>query len=187
MSVCNPCGGGIRSGAQITFFARSQHYEIGDYYVYPGFFSMIATYSPSDSILNISGDGSSDPTGTISAQIGFVVRSLPYPSSTQNGLPDTGTFLLDMQTVPSQFWQDTVKINPHVLEGGASVQLRPDTDKNGIEYTYSTDEKHTGMLRITSIDTVNNLFSGTFSFWVIDTLTSDTVRIDSGVISKMRL
>lgn len=147
---------------------------------------MIARYDPSDSTFTIYGDGG-DSTGNIGAQISFVLRDLPYPSKTQYGLPDTGTFLLDL-TVPLVF---LVAIDSPPLEGSASVALWPDTVGNLTNYTWFTDSMHTGTLKITEVDTVNNLFSGTFNFLAVDTSKgssmADTVRIDSGIISKMRL
>ena len=113
--------------------------------------------------------------------------ALPYPSTTQYGLPDTGSYLLDL-IVPLVF---RVKIDCPPLEGSAQIIIWPDTVWDLTDYTWFTDSKHTGTLRITEVDTINRLFSGTFNFLAIDTTKgssmSDTVRVDSGIIYKMRL
>ena len=189
-TVCNPCGGGKQSDAQITFSARGQDFLIGDYFVYPTAFSMIARYHPSDSILTIYADGGVGAQSA-SVRMGFVVHMLPYPLPSQYGLPDTGSVLLDLLTIPSESWLDTTEVIPPLSEGGASIAFWSDTNKSGFEKIYSTDSKHIGTLHITHVDAASNAISGTFSFLAIDTTRggsiADTVHVGSGVISKLRL
>jgi len=176
--VCNPCGGGKQSDAQVTFSARGQHYVIADYSIYPAGSSMNAWYYPYDSTLKIMVYGPLAP-GSNDVRLSFFVRALPYRSQAQYGLPDTGTFLLNLEVT-----LDSSLFCPP-LEGSASVTLW--SDSNPTDHTWFTDSKHTGTLRITQIDTVNNLFSGTFNFLAVDTSMADTVRIDNGVIYIMRI
>ncbi len=175
--------GGKVGDAQITFSAQGHHYVIYDYEG-EALSTMQVGYWSSDSLFMISGEGG-DGAGS-SAQISFVVRSLPYISKFVYDLPDTGTFSLDLTLqAPSN---SLIKINCPLLQGSASVALWPDTVGVLTDYTWFTDMKHTGILTITDLDTVNNLISGKFSFLAIDTSQgssmADTVHIDSGIIYK---
>lgn len=190
--VCDECGG-KESDAQITFLVGGQQIIIDDYGGSTIPETMTAAYTPSDSMLYLTGQGNGGygdvaPPGS---RIFFLFRCLPFPSVTQFGLPDTGTILLNLQITPPEFGLDTEKLNSQGLNGGAILTLFSYSGANLIVHTWCTDLKHTGTLKITDVDTIHKLFSGTFNFVAIDTAAgssmADTVSIDNGVISKMRL
>ena len=151
------------SDAYIAFAARGQHVFIID----SGGFEaarMVAAYSRSDSMFSVMGR-----TGDI--MLSFVFRAQL----------DTGITSLDLPTI--LFYYDSVRTIPLRFHGNATVYF-PDG-------SWSTDSLHKGTIKITQFDSSNGTFSGAFSFSAIDTLRgsplSDTIRIDSGVISKMRI
>jgi hypothetical protein len=164
---CPDCGSSIVSDAQITFLAQGREYRIVDREG-PTIIRMSASYNNSDSSLNIFGQGDD-------GIIAFAGSTLPFPSK-QYGLPDTGSLLLDLTN--SVFLYPNGR-SSSLLAGGALVTIAGTN--------FYTDSKHTGFLRITNVDTLYHVFSGTFNFLAFDTIHGDTLRIDSGIISKMRI
>jgi len=151
---------------------------------------MIASYSPPDSTIGLFGSGFGD-SNTYSGWLIFRFRCSPNQTHSGYIFPDTGTHLLDLPTMGAGEVYDSVKFDLSRFEGNATISWTSLTNNRFYDTTYSTDSFHSGSLRITEIDTINNLLSGTFNFLAIDTVKGssmgDTVRIDSGVIYKMRL
>ena len=155
----------LLSDAHILFDVRNQHITISDSSggeAMPG--TMGAQYDRSDSIMRISGR-----TGGV--DIYFTFKGLLSPAK----------ITLDQ---PYRF-SDSLQISPQV----GSAALRFYSDPWTLEGDWRTDSIHTGVLEITSFDSVDCLISATFRFSGFDTTKrsslTDTVLVGNGVISRM--
>jgi hypothetical protein len=100
---------------------------------------------------------------TAGAKISFHLRMLP----------DTGEKLLTNNP-----------FNSHSLSGSAYVSF---LHYGWIDSRYITDSVHTGVLRITEFDTINDRISGTFQFYAIRRSDADTIYVGYGVIDHIHI
>jgi hypothetical protein len=100
---------------------------------------------------------------TAGAKISFQLRMLP----------DTGEKLLAI-----------APFNSHSLSGSADVGF---LHYGWIDSSYITDSVHTGVLRITKFDMINDRISGTFQFYAIGRSDSDTIYVGYGIIDNVHI
>ena len=98
--------------------------------------------------------------------------------------------------VPPEFVSAVIADVPHTyLHGVGSYDLRRTTDPGPISdgwysylsgpslgnvQTFSTDDVHTGFVRVTSIDMVGRIIAGTFAFEAAATAGTSVLRVSQG-------
>lgn len=183
LSACNfgPSCSRI-SDAHITYIVHGQKIVISDS-VCSGGGGFAAPAAPTmrasflNSIFTINGY-------TYNGSIHFVFRC---SSDSSGNFPDTGTSMLNFQD--SAFHWITID-----LSGNQKPTLNfPGLVGNAIVATdsqWTTDSLHKGLIKITNVDVNSGTFSGIFNFTGVNLSAgspqSDTIRVDSGIITNMR-